>query len=106
MNRQEHLLTILIEECQELAKEAAKALRFGPLDRKTMNPGVINTDPNEPTNADKMEKEYNDLLAVVDMLREENPDIFRLNERAPLMFEKKSKVERYLDYSKLVGTLE
>jgi NTP pyrophosphatase (non-canonical NTP hydrolase) len=106
VNRKEHLLTILIEECQELAKDAAKALRFGTLDRKTMDPTKVNTDPDEPTNADRMEKEFNDIVAIVYMLRDEYPDEFNMQESALDQLEKKRKVEKYLEYSAMVGTLD
>ncbi len=63
MNITEHLLTCVAEECSEIAKDACKALRFGPTD----------FDPKDCTNATNMQRmviEANDLIAVIDMLAE------------------------------------
>lgn len=105
MNRKEHLLLIVMEECSELSQAASKAGRFNPLDRKTMDPTVINTDPSEPTNADKMEVELNQLLAVIRMLVDEFPDEFRMRRKPEIQTAKIIKVEQYLEYSRMVGTL-
>ena len=96
MNRQEHLLVILSEECAELSKEVSKALRFGLNDHAPLS---------SETNAQRIVAEFNDLVAVFRMLAENdifNPDEL-LNDNS--IQEKKSKVERYLIYSKHVGTL-
>ena len=63
MNNTEHLLTCLMEECAEIQKAAAKALRFG-LDDHAPDSGS--------TNADDISTEIIDLLAVIEMLKEEN----------------------------------
>lgn len=95
MNRLEHLLTILGEECSELAQETAKALRFGIHEQRDL-----------PTsNHDRMQKEYNDILAVIIMLNNEKADI-DLYFDPVLTMRKKEKVEKYLLYSKELGTLE
>lgn len=96
MNRQEHLLVILSEECAELSKEVSKALRFGLNDYAPLS---------SETNAQRIVAEFNDLVAVFRMLSENNifnPDDL-LNDKS--IRDKKEKVERYLTYSKLVGTL-
>lgn len=96
MNRQEHLLVILSEECAELSKEVSKALRFGLNDSE---PGK------QETNAQRIVSEFNDLVAVFRMLTENNifnPDEL-LNDKS--INAKKAKVEKYLKYSKSVGTL-
>ena len=92
MNRLEHLLTILMEECCELAQDTAKAKRFG-----------VNEQRDLPTsNRDRMEKEFNDVFAVIEMLKDEGC-ILRLD---PVAMElKKAKVEKYLKYSAECGTL-
>ena len=61
MNTEEHLLTILSEECVEIAKETAKALRFG-LDDK------YSKDPKGRTNRERIVDELNDLAGVVRMM--------------------------------------
>jgi hypothetical protein len=94
MKRDEHLLVILAEECSEVAKEAAKALRFG-LDDKEPNQDL--------TNRKKIATEFNDLYAVMSMCL----DAGILNDSDMLvateMEAKKQKVEKYLKYSKSVG---
>ena len=93
MNRQEHLLTILGEECSELHQEICKALRFG-----------INEQRDLPTsNHERMQKEFNDILAMVEMVKSEG--VF-LCEDEKMVCDKMEKVEKYLLYSKECGTLK
>ncbi len=94
MNLQEHLLTILIEECNEVAQRATKALRFG----------LEEVQPDQPlTNAERIVYEYNDLLTVISMLTEKG---FISNViHAEMMIAKKEKIIKYLEYSKSIGTL-
>jgi hypothetical protein len=60
MNTQEHLLVVLMEECAEVQKECAKALRFGLEDRR---------DKNSPTNREKIQSELDDLIGTFHLLR-------------------------------------
>ena len=95
MNRTEHLITCLIEECAEIQKAAAKALRFGLDDHH----------PDEPnfTNADSIAHEYIDLLAIIEMLGDENiiPQL-----KTPLLTQpKKDKVIKFMEYAKERGTI-
>jgi len=92
MTRQEHLLVILMEECNELSKDAAKALRFTPLSNYD---GI--------TNSEKMHREYNDILAVVEMLNDDG--VVDIYEDADRIEAKKMKVNRFLKDSKKCGTL-
>jgi NTP pyrophosphatase (non-canonical NTP hydrolase) len=96
MNRLEHLLTILGEECAEVAKEVSKANRFGLSDHQ---PGQ----PETETNRKKLTEELNDLMAIADMLYDEGhiDDFLEISK----MENKKKKVEKYLKYSKTRGTL-
>lgn len=94
MNRKEHLLTILAEECMEIGKECTKALRFGLEDHHPTQTG---------TNSQKINDEYNDLLAVVDMLNEEG--FLDTHVNVEKIKNKKERVEKYLLYSKEHGTL-
>lgn len=94
MNRKEHLLTIMSEECLEIAKEISKGLRFGLEDHHPTQTG---------TNAQKINHEFNDLVAVMEMLRDDghlSVDIDR-----ELVETKKERVEKYLLYSQDKGTL-
>jgi hypothetical protein len=93
MTREEHLLVILAEECAEISKEAAKALRFG---LEHVGPGQ------NLTNAEKIKNEVADFTAVLTMLKLRH---------VPLVFEaqiedKMRKVEHFLEYSKQCGTLD
>jgi len=100
MNRPEHLLIILAEECNEVAHRCSKALRFG---LQEVEPGQA------LTNAQRIYLEYADLQAVFGMLVTEgamrgcNLD---LNELDRVKGKKRTKIERYLDYSRECGTLK
>lgn len=59
MTRREHLLTIAMEECNEVAQRLSKALRFG---ENEIQPGQ------EFPNDYRVLIEYNDLIAVLRML--------------------------------------
>jgi dihydroorotase len=97
MKKTEHLLTCLIEECAEIQKSAAKALRFG-LDDHAPN--------SDSTNADDISTEIYDLIAVIEMLKEENiiPNI-NTEESKSLINIKKEKVKKYMNYAKERGIL-
>lgn len=97
MNRQQHLLIILAEECNELAQEIAKALRFGIDEQRDL-----------PTsNRERIQKEYNDILAVVDLVNRENlPFDMDFHRDEKLIEAKRKKVARYMDYSQSLGILE
>lgn len=100
MNRKEHLLTLLAEECIEIAKETSKALRFGVDDRYP-----IDSDEN---NAESIVKEFYDLNAVMDLLYEEEPLIkaaFTKYNLSEAVKAKQEKIEKYLLYSKEKGLL-
>lgn len=98
MNRSEHLLTCLSEECIEVAKDIHKALRFGLDDRNVMN-------PTGPTNRERIIQELNDLEAVLRMCQSEGilPEQFR-DEKA--MESKRHKVEKFIEYAKDQGALQ
>lgn len=93
MTRTEHLLTILAEECAEVAQRASKALRFGLLE---VQPGQ------EQTNTQRLEGEMCDLIAVWNLLR----DMGLVKPIEYFTFVgKAAKVEKFLAYSKKCGTL-
>lgn len=95
MNRQEMLLTILIEECNEVAQRASKALRFG----------ASEVQPGQPlTNAERIVGEMSDLVGVAQMLVHEGTLLTVYD--AVWACQKKVKVEEYLKYSQECGTLE
>ena len=59
MNRTEHLLVILMEECSEVQKNASKALRFG-LDDHAPDSNI--------SNSQMITNEIGDLYAAIQML--------------------------------------
>lgn len=91
MNREQMLLTILAEECQEVAKRATKAIRF------TMEEVQAGQDS---TNAERIIYEFNDLMAVMHLLFKNEPVI-----NHEMIALKKDKINKWLEYSKSVGTL-
>jgi hypothetical protein len=93
VNRFEHLMTILGEECAEITQIAAKINRFGLHESRDL--GV--------TNRDRLQAEYNDLVALVEMLNFEDPTM-QLFRDPDLVTTKKLKVEHYLEYSETLGT--
>ena len=93
MTRFEHLLCILSEECAEVAQRVSKDLRFG----------LDEIQPDQPlTNAERITREYADLVSVLLMLKRECRSI---GEVSPAMLEaKRAKVEKFLKYSEACGT--
>ena len=96
MNRLEHLLTIVGEEGGEVAGRASKAMRFG---LNEIQPGQ------ELSNLQRLVGEINDLLAVAELLHDSGIDMSAVGDRAQIAA-KKAKVARFLEYSRLCGTLQ
>lgn len=88
MNEQEHLLTILGEECAEVAQRVSKALRFG---LSEIQPGQ------DEDNKRRIERELADLIATSELLglqvREEDKE------------GKREKIEKFMGYARDLGTL-
>jgi len=95
MNKTEHLLTCLIEECSEIQKAAAKALRFGLDDHAP---------DDSTTNSESISREAIDLIAIIEMLEERN--IIPSLRTSELIQLKKDKVIRYMKYAQERGTLD
>lgn len=95
MNRTEHLLTCLAEECAEVQQAVAKAQRFG------LDDGYPGTDR---TNRGDLEREITDLFAVLEML--EDDGILKCEgSRRKEMDQKKAKVCEFMRYAERRGTL-
>jgi hypothetical protein len=101
MNRLEHLLQQLGEECNEVGQRASKANRFGPWqtqDGKTLN------------NMQRIRLEYLDLVAMLQLIeRELNvPGYFDVTDSVSeeLIKAKKARVEAYLQLAKNLGTYQ
>jgi len=94
MTFQEHLLTILAEECNEVAQRASKALRFG-IDE--IQPGQF------LTNGERIGIELEDLVAMVELCQGHAlvPGLSRERIEA-----KKTKVATFLEYSRHCGTVD
>lgn len=94
MNRTQHILITLAEECNEVSQRITKALRFS----------LTETQPGQDyTNAQRIMHEYADLEAMMDMLIGEGvleyPSDF-----AKRLETKKQRFEKYLNISKKQGT--
>lgn len=94
MTKNEHLLKILSEECSETAIRVSKAMRFS---LQEVQPGQ------HLNNAERIIYEFNDIVAMMDMLKEEGiiGDYIDLKSQAA----KKEKVMKFLELSKQNGTL-
>jgi len=95
MNKVEHLLTCLVEECAEVQQAVCKAQRFGLDDGY---PGSVTT------NAQDIVKECTELIAVVEMLQEEG--VITGVGLFSSKYEKKERVKQYMKYAESRGMLE
>jgi len=96
MNRSEYLITCAMEECAEVTHILSKIQRFGIGDMHP-NGGL--------DNSKLLVQEINDLMAVLWMLKQEGIlPAGALNKTA--MRNKIKRVERYMEYSRKVGTLK
>ncbi len=94
MNKAEHLLTCLIEECAEVQKAATKALRFGLTDGS----------PNRTTtNAKDIAQELLEVVAITELLEENG--IIERPKAISAIEQKKAKIHTYMDYAAHTGTL-
>ena len=94
MDRTEHLLVCLAEECGEVVQAVGKALRFGLEDSR---PEAM------ATNAQDISREINDLIAVVELLEECGalPRHHTIRD----IEAKKAKVEAFMKYAEECGRL-
>jgi NTP pyrophosphatase (non-canonical NTP hydrolase) len=95
MNRREHLLTCLSEECAEVAQRVSKALRFG-LGEVEIGQTL--------TNAERIGQEMRDLFAVADILQAEGV-LECLIPTAEQISAKRARIERYMEISRREGVL-
>lgn len=91
MTTNENYLILLMEECQEVAQRASKALRFG-LDEVQ--------EGQHETNAERLVNEIMDLDTVLELLVEKGLLVFPKEfDRDIYMKLKKAKIQKYLEYS-------
>lgn len=95
MDKLTYLLTCLSEECNEVGQRASKAIRFGI--------NEIQPDHNK-TNKERLVEEYNDLVAVMEILKEEG--YINGMDDIGLKYDKKNKIKKYMEYSKELGILD
>lgn len=94
MNRTEHLLACLAEECHEVGQRALKAQRFGLLEVQPEQ---------DKTNWQRIQDELADLLAVMEMLEDCAGSMYFIPRAA--VEAKKEKVEKYMAYAESQGAL-
>lgn len=93
MRRDTYLLTCLEEEAIEVAHAVSKIIRFTTHDSHTIG---------GPTNLEKLQHEFNDLLALVEMLEEYEIYFVRNQE---MIDAKKQRTLDYMDYSRKLGVV-
>lgn len=90
----EHLLSCLAEECNEVAQRVSKALRFG----------LNEIQPGQPlTNAQRISLELTDLCGVVTMLLSRN---LIVDVDPAGVIEKQAKIEKFMKYARELGTIQ
>ena len=94
MDKKQYLLLVLSEEAVEVSHSAHKVLRFTEHDSHTIG---------GPTNIEKLETEYNDLLATVEALKEECG--FVINADPDKIARKRQRIRDYFDYSVKLGVV-
>ena len=97
MNKLQHLLVKLAEEGSEIAQIALKTSQFGPDERM----------PGQPhSNFDRCHQELDDLKAIIEMLNENENYNFNYSPSRDRIEAKKTKVEKYRDYSIHLGLVD
>lgn len=95
MTRTEMLLVLLSEECVETSQRVSKALRFG------LEEVQVGQTQN---NGERIFYEFNDILAVMEVLYDERIFFDTRDEEAIKL--KKDKIHKYLMYSEEMGTID
>lgn len=94
MNKTEHLLSCLAEECCEVGQRVSKALRFT----------LAEVQPGQPlSNAERISQEMNDLLAVAGLLVQAG--IIPPFDDHARMIAKVRKVAEFAKYSRSLGAI-
>jgi hypothetical protein len=99
MNRTEHLLSCLAEECAEVSQRVSKALRFGLDERQEGQPD---------DNAERIRLEMYDLIAVYLIAETEGllPPLHLDGEiRNMIVKRKRAKIEKFMAISRDQGVL-
>ena len=100
LTREQYLLTLIQEECAEVAHRASKCLRFG----------IDEAREGHKPNIKLLAEEFLDLLTVISMLDSDLDgkfgDQFTDDESIDYENAKIDKVEKYFKYSQELGTAE
>lgn len=95
MNRTEHLLVCLAEECDEVGQRVSKALRFG----------LTEVQEGQPlSNADRIIEEMRDLWSVLEILQDDGV-LPALGMSSADVDRKRAKIERFMAISRDQGVL-
>ena len=94
MTPAQYLLSVLMEECNEVAHATSKINRFTVHDSHT---------PGGPTNLETLILEWNDLIAVKEMVEAELRIKIEANQER--IAAKKQRVLEYMSYSRLLGVV-
>jgi hypothetical protein len=103
MTRAEHLTTIAMEECAELAQRLSKAQRFGLEQVQQDADDVPEQNPLRLTNRERILLEYYDLRATLGLIGIDAWETSYASRQAEQA--KREKIERYLGRSRRCGTL-
>lgn len=99
MTREEHLLIIGMEECNETSQRLSKALRFGLEQIQQDTDDKPWENPQAYTNKERIIIEYHELIATMEMLGIEGSDRYWIDA-------KKKRIEKYLLKSLELGKLD
>lgn len=106
MDKRAHLLDCVMEECAEMIVAASKMQRFGDdeTDSTPFTDEATGFTACIGNNIEVLEKEYNDLIAVLQLLYETTG--IALTERRSLINRKKQKLRVAMQYSEKRGMLD
>lgn len=95
MTEEQILLVMLMEECDETSQRASKAIRFTLDEIQSGQP---------LTNAERIVYEFNDIVAIMEILHYKKLIPQMIDHEAISI--KKAKIEKWLKYSKEIGTVK
>lgn len=105
MNERRYLLVKLIEECAEVQQRATKALTFGMYESQSQGPSTSQLEEAKLNNNERLVQEFTDLIAVSEMLNEHIAKPLTTQDTIGKELKKK-KIRKYMEYSRLLKTLQ
>jgi len=103
MTEIEFLLNSLADEGVEVSQRSLKAQKFGINEIQALGPSEVKTDDALLNNAERIRKEYADLLGVYEMFVDRGLLVQPTRE---MILAKKVKVAKYMDYARSINQLE